>query len=244
MRRYLTLILLLVLAIPAGVSISGCVRNPAGNYCNGLGYGLKDTQLYSIDLEPRTTGVSLAFGQTRQVTAPTGKTCKGASVSVASYAYGTTNNQLVDITPTGNICAGRWNRNSGGGIADYTICNVPSPLRSSGGLPFSNAFITASAESISSNPVEVYVHAPVSAITLSLAGQQACYSQGTIAQLRSEACFASNGQQYELCAPPTVTKYSCAAGLPAGVTSVPDCTAAIGVATYSVATSSTGIDQR
>ena len=239
MRRYLALTFLLFLAIPAGVSISGCVRNPAGNYCNGLGFGLKDTQLFTIDLEPRTTGISLAFGQTRQVTAPTGKTCKGDSVSISNYTYGTTNNQLVDLSPTGNICAGRWNRNSGGGIADYTICNTPNPLPSSSGLPFSNAFITASAESVTSNPVEVYVHAPVSAITLSLAGQQACYSQGTVSQLDSEACFASSGKQYELCAPATVTSnYSCSAGLPPGVTSVPDCTGAIGVASYTVGTSS------
>ena len=42
MRRFLTLVCLLGLAIPAGISISGCVRNPAGNYCNGLGYGPKD----------------------------------------------------------------------------------------------------------------------------------------------------------------------------------------------------------
>jgi hypothetical protein len=238
MRRYLTLIFLLCVAIPAGVSITGCVRNPAGNYCNGLGYGLKITDLYSIDLEPRTTGVSMAFGQTRQITAPTAKTCKGTTASVATYTYGTTNNLLVDISPTGNMCAGRWNRNSGGGIADYTICNAPNPLPSSSGLPFGTVFITAAADSITSNPVEVYVHAPVSAISLSLAGQQACYSQGAIAQLDSEACFSSNGNQYEFCAPPTVTQYSCQGGLPPGVTSVPDCTSAIGVATYTVSTSS------
>jgi trimeric autotransporter adhesin len=237
MRRYLTLILLLCVAIPAGVSITGCIRNPAGNYCNGLGYGLKITDVYSIDLEPRTTGVSLAFGQTRQVTAPTAKTCKGNTASVSTYTYGTTNNQLVDISPTGNMCAGLWNRNSGGGIADYTICSAPSPLPSTSGLPFGTAYITAAADSVTSNPVEVYVHAPVSAITLSLAGQQACYSQGAIAQLDSEACFVNNGTQYEFCAPPTVTQYSCQGGLPPGVTSVPDCTSAIGVATYTVGTS-------
>ncbi len=240
MRRYLTLVLLLCVAIPAGVSITGCVRNPAGNYCNGLGFGLKVTDVYSIDLEPRTTGLSIAFGQTRQVTAPTAKTCKGSTASVSSYAYGTTNNQLVDISPTGNMCAGRWNRNSGGGIADFTICNFPSPLPSSNGLPFGTAFITAAADSVTSNPVEVFVHAPVSAINLSLAGQQACYSQGAIAQLDSEACFSSNGSQYEFCAPPTVTHYACQGGLPPGVTSVPDCTSAIGVATYTVGTASVG----
>ena len=74
MRRYLALIFLLCVAIPTGVSISGCTRNPAANYCNGLGFGLKITDVFSIDLEPRTTGVSLAFGQTRQSSAPTAKT--------------------------------------------------------------------------------------------------------------------------------------------------------------------------
>ena len=242
MRRYLTLVLLLFLAIPAGISISGCTRNPAGNYCNGLGYGLKVTDVFSIDLEPRTTGLSIAFGQTRQITAPTAKTCKGTTASVSSYTYGTTNNKLVDISPTGNICAGTWNRNSGGGIADFTICSPPSPAPSTGGLPYNTAFITAAANSITSNPVQVYVHALVSSISLALggqsSGQQQCYSQSTVAQLDSEACFAQNGTQYEFCAPPSVTHYACSGGLPPGATSVPDCSAAIGVASYTVGTSS------
>ena len=59
MRRFLTLVCLLCVTIPAGVSITGCFRNPAGNYCNGLGYGLKDTQVASIFLSPQTTGISI-----------------------------------------------------------------------------------------------------------------------------------------------------------------------------------------
>lgn len=121
MRRFLTLVCLLFLALPAGISISGCTRNPAGNYCNGLGYGLKVTEVATITLQPETTGLSMAFGQTRQVSTPTAATCKGTTASIASYTYGTTNNKLVDISPSGNICAGTWNRNSGGGIADFTI---------------------------------------------------------------------------------------------------------------------------
>ena len=242
MRRYLTLIFLGILCIPAGVSISGCIRNPAGNYCNGLGYGLKDTDVFSIDLEPRTTGISVAFGQTRQIAAPTAKTCKGASASVSSYAYGTTNNRLVDISPTGNICGGTWNRNSGGGIADFTICNLPNPAPSAGGLPYGNAYISASADSVTSNPVEVFVHSPVSSITLALSGAQSgtqqCNSQGTIGQLDAEACYVSNNTQYEFCAPSTVTSYSCKGGLAPGVTSVPDCSTAIGVLSYTVSTAS------
>ena len=227
MRRYLTLVFLLFLAIPAGISISGCTRNPAGNYCNGLGYGLKDTDVYAIDLEPKTTGVSMAFGQTRQINAPTATTCKGTTASVTQLtptAPPTTS--CWTFQPTGNMCAGTWNRNSGGGIADYTICNSPSPLPNTGGLPYGTAFISASANSVTSNPVEVYVHAQVSSVTLATsginAGAQQCYSQGASAQLDSEACFASGGTQYEFCAPSTVTQYSCPGGLPPGVTSVPE----------------------
>ncbi len=242
MRRYLTLVFVVFLAIPAGVSISGCYRNPAGNYCNGQGYGLKDTEVYAIDLEPKTTGVSLAFGQTRQINAPTATTCKGANASVGSYTYATTNNQLIDIAPAGNMCAGTWNRNSGGGIPDYTICYPPNPLPSTGGLPYATAYISASANSVTSNPVEVYIHAQVSSVALAISGitasAQQCYSQGASAQLDSEACFASGGKQYEFCAPSTVTQYSCPGGLPPGVTSVPSCSTSIGALSYSVGTAS------
>jgi hypothetical protein len=220
------------------MSISGCIRNPAGNYCNGVGYGPKDTDLYSITLQPQTTGISIAFGQTRQIGGPSALTCKNQSAGTPSYTYGTTNNRLVDISPSGNICAGTWNRNSGGGIADYTICNLPSPLPSTGGLPYATAYITASAESVTSNPVTVYVHAPVSAVTLATSGsgqQQQCYSQGTSAILDAEACYSANGTQYELCAPSTISSshYSCKGGAPNGVT-VPDCTTAIGALSYTV----------
>jgi hypothetical protein len=246
MRRFLTLVCLLCLAIPAGISISGCTRNPAAQYCNGAGNGLKITDVDSITLQPATTGISIAYGQIRQVTTPTAATCKGTTASVSSYTYGTTNNQLVDISPGGSICAGTWNRNSGGGVANYTICTAPDPLPATGGLPYATAYITASAQSITSNPVEVFVHPQVTSVSLvtesssgSLSGQQ-CYSQGTQASLDAQACYGS--QQYELCAPSTVTSgnYACAGGLASGVTSVPDCTAAIGTLTYAVGTSGIG----
>jgi hypothetical protein len=242
MRRFFTLLCLLCLAIPAGISISGCTRNPAANYCYGLGYGLKVTDVASIDLEPRTTGISLAFGQTQQVSSPTAKTCQGQAASVGTYAYGTTNNQLVDISPSGNICAGTWNRNSGGGIADYTICNKPNPIPVTSGLPYSAAYVTASANSVTSNPVEVFVHSQVTSISLVLGGLTQCYSQGQIAQLDAQACYSTtiNGNPVNalLCAPSSITspsQYACP--LPSGVTSVPNCTAAVGTLSYSVSQS-------
>jgi hypothetical protein len=236
MRRFLTLVCLLCLAVPAGISISGCTRNPDANYCNGLGYGLKITDVQSITMTPETGGISLAYGQTQQASAPSAKTCKGGGASVSSYSYGTTNNQLVDVSPSGNICAGTWNRNTGGGIANYTICNAPNPTPSTKGLPYGSAYLTASAEGVSSNPVQVFVHAQVTSVTL--VGPQSCVSQAAPpVQLDSQACFAgSNNTQQLLCAPPTVTNYACP--LPPGVTSVPDCSSAIGTLSYLVGTSS------
>src|ERR1700744_1009124 len=154
MRRFLTLVSLLCLAVPAGITISGCTRNPGAKYCNGLGYGLQNTEVASIELQPLTTGVSLAFGQTTQAQAPQAFNCLRSPVSVSSksYQWGTYNNQLVDISPTGNMCAGTWNRNTGGGIADFTVCNPPNPLPSTGGLPYAVSYITATADSVTSNP--------------------------------------------------------------------------------------------
>jgi len=241
MRRFLTLVCLLGLALPAGISISGCVRNPAGNYCNGLGYGLKLTDVANLTLQPQTAGISLAFGQTTAVLQPVATTCKGdpASISSGSLSWGTTNNQLVDITPAGGLCAGTWNRNSGGGIPDYTYCAPPNPLPSNGGLPYAVAYITASADAVTSNPVAVYVHAPISSISLvtnsvSSSVPQQCYSQNQQAQLDAEECYVSNGTQYELCAPPSVSPahFACPGGLAPGVTSVPECTTSIGTLSF------------
>ncbi|MDR3774582.1 MAG: hypothetical protein P4L26_14610 [Terracidiphilus sp.] len=244
MRRFLTLVCLLCVALPAGVSITGCFRNPQANYCNGLGYGLKNTDPASIFLSPQTTGISLAFGQTQQIASPSAKTCKGDAASVSGYTYGTTNNQLVDISPSGNLCAGTWNRNSGGGIANYTICNFPNPLPSSGGLPYGTVYITASANSITSNPVAIYVHPQVTSVALS--GPTSCLSQGTLYPnaLDVQACFTgSNNHQQLLCAPPSVTGASnpnLACPLPPGesLSSIPDCSAPLGTLNYNVGTAS------
>ena len=242
MRRFLTLVCLLLLAIPAGVSFSGCTRNPGANYCNGHGYGMKITDVAALTLGPATTGISMAYGQTYMVTGPSASTCKGTSATVGAVTWGTTNNKLVDISSSGNICAGTWNRNSGGGIADFTICSPPNPLPSTGGLPYATAYVTASAQSVTSNPVEIFVHAQVTSVSLvtkpltGVSGQK-CYSQGTQATVEAEACYAGNNTQYEFCAPPSVVasgNYACAGGLPPGVSSVPDCTAAIGTLSYTV----------
>ena len=184
----------------------------------------------------------MAFGQTRQINAPSATTCKGASASVSSYTP-----TAPPITcywtsrPSGNMCAGTWNSNSGGGIPDYTICNPPSRCQHRRTALW-DGFISASANSVTSNPVEVYVHAPVSSVTLAtsgiVSGAQQCYSQGASTQLDSEACFASEASNTSSALHPRSRTIRCPGGLPPGVTSVPSCSNSIGALTYAVGTAS------
>jgi hypothetical protein len=176
MQRFLALIALFVFSLPVGLSIAGCSTN-VGSYCNGLGYGPKTTTVQAIDLEPKTTGISLSWGQTGQITQPTATTCKGTTATVSKYTYGSSNLLLADISPTGAICGGTWNRNSPGGIADFTICTPPtgSAAESCTSTSCGVVQITAAGGGVTSNPVPVYIHPPISSI--SIPAQTACYSQ-------------------------------------------------------------------
>ncbi len=161
MRRFVTLAVLLLFTIPFGVSISGCSKAVTVTYCNELDSGVHVGQTVTLDLEPRLTGISINQGAIGSVGAPTGKDCKGSASSVAGTVYASSNRTIVDVNPvsgTGGLCAGSWNRNSGGGVADYTVC---TPNGKEG-----TAYITASAQGVTSNPIAVYVHPVVTSIVL------------------------------------------------------------------------------
>jgi trimeric autotransporter adhesin len=217
MRRFFTLIAILLLSLPVGMSISGCATNVAA-YCNGAGFGLKTTDVFSIDLEPSLTGISLAYGQTQQLQAATAKNCKGTAVSVGKFTYGTTNMNVADISPTNVLCAGTWNRTSAGGIADFTICNPPSAP--------ATAIVTAQGGGATSNPVVVYVHPQVTSATLlgpqAADGSPVCVSQNATSQLNATAFVVGSSSPF--CAPNT--------------TGVPDCSVNLGHFTYAAQTPS------
>jgi len=173
MQRFFALIALFVLSIPVGISIAGCAGSNPNDFCikNGHGYGEKVTDLDHINLGPASTGISLSYGQTGQVNQPTGFNCNGGTVSVSHYIFGTTNLNVADINPsTGQICAGTWNRHSASGIPDFTICTPPTEL----GV----AQVTASANAVTSNPVNVYIHPAITAITIG--SQTSCVSQNQV----------------------------------------------------------------
>src|ERR1039457_4245492 len=129
---------------------------------------------------------------------------------------------IADVQPSsGRICGGTWNRNSGGGIPDYTYC---IPTNKSG-----TAYISASAAGVTSNPLPIFVHpvvtsivlggpssncatdpttaccplATVGAVTATPYLANSCLSQGTTAQLVARV-FAGSGTNQ--------TNISCQAG--------------------------------
>ena len=126
MRRFFILIFLLFLVLPAVINIAGCSSNKSAAYCNNVGYGPKRTDIATINLEPKITGISLAYGQMQQIGAATAFSCPPAeTIGVSSFTYGSTNFQMVDISPSGNLCGGTWNRDSAGGTPNFTICTPP-----------------------------------------------------------------------------------------------------------------------
>ena len=159
MRRFVTLSVLLLFSIPFGVSISGCSHNVAPTYCNGGDSGITTAQATTITLTPIVYGISLNYAEIGQVNSPATTNCKGANASIGAYVYGTTDMTIADVQPTtGRLCGGTWNRNSGGGIPDYTYC---IPTNKSG-----TAYISASADGVTSNPLPIFVHAVVTSIVL------------------------------------------------------------------------------
>jgi trimeric autotransporter adhesin len=168
MRRFVTLAVLLLFTIPFGVSISGCSKKTTIVYCNGGDTGPIVGQVSAITLLPRIYGISLNQGQIGQVSTPTATDCKGSAVSVNSFTYGVFDANgkatlnIADVVPSGanagRLCAGTWNRNTGGGIPDYTTCNETG---NSG-----EVYVVASGSGANSNPLPIFIHPKVTSVIL------------------------------------------------------------------------------
>ena len=165
MRRFVTLAVLLLFTIPFGVSISGCSKKSPTIFCNGGDSGIPVGQVTTITLSPQIFGISLNFAQIGQVGTPVATDCKGTTETVAKFTYGTflangtPDMTIADVEPTnGRLCAGTWNRNTGGGIPDFTTCN---PTNKSG-----TVYVVVSGDGASSNPLPIFVHPVVTSVVL------------------------------------------------------------------------------
>lgn len=172
MRRFVTLAILFLFTIPFGISISGCSKGGSTTvFCNSSDTGPVVGQVDTITLTPRIFGISLNQGQIGQVTTPTAADCKGTSVTVSAYTYGIFDAngqqsnallQVADVVPSGvnagKLCAGNWNRNTGGGIPDFTTCNVTNQT--------GTVYVVASGAGANSNPLPIFIHPKVASVTL------------------------------------------------------------------------------
>jgi len=168
MRRFVTLAVLLLFTIPFGVSISGCSKGTSVVFCNGGDAGPIVGQASTITLLPKIYGISLNQGQIGQVSTPTATDCKGSSVTITSYSYGVFDANgkatldVADVVPSGTeagkLCAGTWNRNTGGGIPDYTTCNSTGKT--------GTVYVVASGSGANSNPLPIFVHPKVTSVVL------------------------------------------------------------------------------
>ncbi|WP_419805578.1 hypothetical protein [Terriglobus sp.] len=156
--------------MPISLGVSGCGGSSgtsAGNLCPGFNPGGTIIgQPVTVLLQPYTTGLSLNTGQNTSLSTPTATDCTGANVSLTNVHYSvdtaSANAHLLDINPiTGNICAGTWNRNSAGGVPDYSTC---MPTGASG-----VGKVTATAGAAGSNAVQVYVHPVITNIEIGAA---------------------------------------------------------------------------
>ena len=140
-------------------------------YCSTGDSGPVVGQVATITLSANlaTTGESLNYGQIGQGLSASAADCKGNAVSVNSFTFASTSSFsantgviFADINPaTGQVCGGTWNRNTGGGIADFTTCIPPAATPST-----SLAYVTATANGSVSNAIPVYVHPVVTGIVL------------------------------------------------------------------------------
>lgn len=165
MRRFVFLVILSALALPAGISVTGCNSNYGQNFCSGFQSGPLVSATATILLQPSTYGLSLSYGQIAQVQSPTAYNCKQQPSGLSSFTYGTSDLTLADISPTGSLCGGTWNRNTGNGVADFTSC---IPTNKTG-----IAYITASGGGAVSNVVPVFVHPQATSVVLGT-GAHAC----------------------------------------------------------------------
>lgn len=242
MRRFLAFAVLFAFSLPVGLSIAGCGHNP-NNYCikNGHAYGIPTSQVVDVILQPETTGISLSWGQTYQAGPAQAYNCQGGSESVGTYTYTSSNLQLADISPSGMVCAGTWNRNSGGGTPDFSICTPPAgaSLSSFSGCTSTTCGIvqvTATGAAVTSNPIDVYVHPPITSVTIPT--QTACVSQGQTLSTSLLAETAARGPGgVLLCCPPNTTLAD-GTVCPATQISCANPAANVGTITFSPVTSS------
>jgi hypothetical protein len=203
-----------MVSVPFGLSVTGCAKKSAPvEYCNSGDSGPVVGQVASITLASNlaTTGESLNYGQYGQSLSASAIDCKNNNVSVSHYTFASTSSYsnsasgtvFADINPsTGQVCAGTWNRNTGGGVADYTTCTAPTATPVSSTAPLTLTPTAATASKGSTIAVQLAQATDVIGGTLTLSVGSARAHAISVAniplsslatQINSDATFAAEG---------------------------------------------------
>ena len=166
MRQFLGLLFVVLFGMPLGLSVVGCGRKGvAAQYCSGnLEAGFQVGQLHNITLAQNLSisGESLNYGQIGTSLTASGTDCIGNAVNLTSFTFSSQDPSIADINPAnGTVCGGKWNRNSGGGIGDFTVCTPPAATNTK-----HVTYVYAQSGGVTSNAIAVYIHAPVTAVQL------------------------------------------------------------------------------
>lgn len=164
-------------AILAGLILITLIATGCG------GKGTTTTPVTQVVVTP--TGLAMNSGDVAIIVA-TPEDASNSAVTGNTVTYATSNTALVNVSPTGLVCAGTWD-------AMFINCNGNN---SSGNPVAGNATITASSGGITSAPVPVTVHIKVTsvAVTGPASGTPAtggCTSVTMTAQFTAHACSST-----------------------------------------------------
>ena len=133
MRRFVTLLVLLLFSIPFGVSITGCTENAAPTFCNGGDSGITTGQVTTISLTPIVYGISLNYAEIGQISPPTATDCTGRErIGGKLHLWHHRHDHRGRAAVVGrSMQRGPGTATSGGGIPDYTYC-IPATQSGNG----------------------------------------------------------------------------------------------------------------
>jgi trimeric autotransporter adhesin len=122
----------------------------------GCGGGSRKTTNVVAQVTLSPSSVSIVAGQVTQISAGASNSSGNAVSPLPTFTFNSSNTKIATVSPSGLVCGGVWD-------SFFIVCNGAD---SSGNPIAGTAVITASAQGVSSAPIQVSVHPSVTSITV------------------------------------------------------------------------------